>query len=289
MNKSGIIIIDKPTGMSTNTVIQKVKRNLGIKKVGHAGTLDPLATGVVICLINNGTKVSDYLLNMDKEYLVTMKLFTATDSYDSDGEVTESQKPFEISLANVEHVVKKYNGLNYNQTPPIYSAIKVNGKKLYEYAREGKEVEVKKRNITINELELVSYNQETNEITLRAACSKGTYIRSLIVDIAADLGTVAHVTMLRRVKSGQFSIEHAVEPYDANESNIINLYETIKMNEYPIVVLDDLRDVNFGKKIILKDQSADVVFIGDADNNIAACYEREKDSLFKCKRGGLNN
>ncbi|WP_027063330.1 tRNA pseudouridine(55) synthase TruB [Mesoplasma seiffertii] len=287
-NKSGIIIVNKPSGISTNGVIQKVKRNLGIKKVGHAGTLDPLATGVVICLVNNGTKISDYLLNADKGYLVTMKLFVATDSYDSDGEVIETQEPFPISLAEVEAVVAKYSGLNYDQTPPIYSAIKVQGKKLYEYALQNQEVEIQKRNITIQNLDLVKYDHVKQEIILDVKCSKGTYVRSLIVDLAKELGTVAHVTSLQRTKSGSFTIEQAVDMYDVNENDIIDLYTVLQNEHYPILKTNNLKDVMFGKKIIL-DAQDNLVFIEDEHHNILACYEREQDKVFKCRRGGLNN
>ncbi|WP_031543178.1 tRNA pseudouridine(55) synthase TruB [Mesoplasma photuris] len=287
--KSGIIIIDKSQGISTNHVIQKAKRSLGIKKVGHAGTLDPLATGVVVCLVNNGTKISDYLLSSDKQYLVTMKLFTSTDSYDSDGEITETQNPFEISLEEVKNAIKHFDGLNYDQTPPIYSAIKVGGKKLYEYALSGQDVDIKKRNVTIKKLELIDYNVEAGEITLKADCSKGTYIRSLIVDIAEQLNTIAHVVMLRRTKSGQFSIEDATTLDNITEDHIINIHDALVMNHFPLVTLKDVTDVSFGKPITLLDNNEPIVFIQNSDNQVIACYEHVKDNHYKCRRGGLNN
>ncbi|AUF83922.1 tRNA pseudouridine(55) synthase TruB [Mesoplasma syrphidae] len=288
MNKSGVIIVNKPSGITTNGVIQKVKRSLGIKKVGHAGTLDPLATGVVICLVNNGTKVSDYLLNADKAYIVTMKLFVATDTYDSDGKILHTQVPFEISQSQIEAVVAKYDGLNYDQTPPIYSAIKVQGKKLYEYALDNREVEIQKRNITIQSLKLLGYDQIKQEITLEVKCSKGTYVRSLVVDFANDLQTIAHVTALQRTKSGSFTIDAAINMHDISEKDIIDLHTVLQNEQHSIVKTDNLKDVMLGKKIVLN-TSDNLVFIEDEHHNILACYERDQNNVFKCRRGGLNN
>ncbi|ASZ09038.1 tRNA pseudouridine(55) synthase TruB [Mesoplasma chauliocola] len=285
MNKSGIIILNKPKGLTTNHLIQKLKRQLNVKKIGHAGTLDPLATGVVICLINNGTKLSDYFLNENKAYEVTMKLFQATDTYDSDGEVIEEQEAYDISKSEVESVVKKFDGLTYDQTPPMYSAIKLNGKKLYEYARENQVVKVNKRTITINSLTLEEF--KNNEISLVVYCSKGTYIRSLIVDIAAELKTIAHVTSLNRIESGNFKITESSEIENVNEAKIIEMYDAIKLADYEIIELNDILDVSHGKKISLSTNN-DVVFIANKNKQLIACYEREKENLFKCRRGGLN-
>lgn len=285
MKQSGIFIINKPTGWTTHDVVQKIKHKLGVKKIGHAGTLDPLATGVVICLINNGTKISDFLLNADKQYLVTMKLFTATDSYDIDGQITQQDQPFSISEEQVKAVVEKYNGLNYDQTPPIYSAIKLNGKKLYEYARNNQTVEIAQRNVTIKNLELIKFAND--EITLKVDCSKGTYVRSLIVDIAHDLGTVAHVTMLERTKSGKFDLANAQTIENVQWSDLIDLKNTLLLNDNQIINYSNIEDVLFGKKIKLNEKH-DLVFIQDSTGTIIACYKRDRGDIFKCLRGGFN-
>ncbi|ATI73927.1 tRNA pseudouridine(55) synthase TruB [Mesoplasma florum] len=285
MNKSGIIILNKPKGLTTNHLIQKLKRKLNVKKIGHAGTLDPLATGVVICLINNGTKLSDYFLNENKAYEVTMKLFQATDTYDSDGNIIEEQEPFKIEQEQVEKVIAKFNGLAYEQEPPMYSAIKIDGKKLYEYARENQVVKVNKRLIKINSLSLDKY--ENNEISMTVYCSKGTYIRSLIVDIAKELNTIAHVTSLNRIESGNFTIKNSVNIENCEESNLIKMFDAIKMADYEIVELDDTLNVEHGKKIeVIAEKN--IVFISNKSKELIACYERENGNVFKCKRGGLN-
>ncbi|KAF5295711.1 hypothetical protein FQA39_LY12884 [Lamprigera yunnana] len=157
----------------------QVKKKLNIKKVGHAGTLDPLASGVVVVLINNGTKLSDFLLSEDKHYEFTIKLFTSTSTYDAEGEITKQVEPFQITFDQLREVVAKYQQYTYDQTPPIYSAIKVKGKKLYQYALDNQKIDIKPRTITINSLELLNYEVRNNELTFKANCSKGTYIRSL--------------------------------------------------------------------------------------------------------------
>ncbi|ATZ18699.1 tRNA pseudouridine synthase B [Williamsoniiplasma somnilux] len=283
---SGIFIVDKPEGLSTNAVIQKVKRKFNIKKIGHAGTLDPLATGVVVCLVNSATKISDFLLNADKQYLVTVKLFVATDSYDADGTIIEQQEPWKIETSQVEAVIAKFNGLTYKQTPPIYSAIKVNGKKLYEYARENTQIAVEPREITIQALEFVNF--QNDEITLKIDCSKGTYVRSLIVDIAKELGTIAHVKTLRRTQSGGFAINSAKSLDTLEENDLISLRQTLLLSKQTIITVNNIKDVEFGKKILLSNCDVDLVFIEDDKQNIIACYQREKNDLFACRRGGLN-
>ncbi|ATZ17959.1 tRNA pseudouridine(55) synthase TruB [Mesoplasma melaleucae] len=285
MNKSGIIILNKPSGLSTNHLIQKIKRKLNIKKIGHAGTLDPLATGVVICLVNGGTKLSDYFLNENKAYEVTMKLFQATDTYDSDGQIIEEQDKFEILKTSVEEVISKFNGLTYDQEPPIYSAIKLDGKKLYEYARENQVVKINKREITINSLTLNDYSND--EISMTVYCSKGTYIRSLVVDIAKELNTIAHVTRLNRIESGNFKLQDALTIDECNNEHIINMFDAMKMADFVIIELAETLNIEHGKKIKLTTES-DLVFISNTKKELIACYEREKENTFKCRRGGLN-
>ncbi|AJM71752.1 tRNA pseudouridine(55) synthase TruB [Mycoplasma yeatsii] len=286
--KSGILILDKPKSISTNNLIQQVKKKLNIKKVGHCGTLDPLATGVVICLVNNATKISDYLLNNDKRYIVTLKLFAQTSSYDAETEIIKTEPSFEIDQTTLNNVINKYNNYTYDQTPPIYSAIKVDGKKLYEYALENKTVDIKSRTITIYETKFLNYDNKNHEITLDVYCSKGTYIRSLAVDIAKDLNTISYVKELRRTKSGSFDITKAQTIDQINWDNLITMYDAIKLSDYKIINYDDILSVKQGKKIKL-DVNPDLVFISDKDNNLISCYERSNDDIFKTKRGGLDN
>ena len=207
----GILIIDKEKGWTSNDIVQKIK-NMVHEKTGHTGTLDPLATGVLPILVGKGTLLSKYLINHDKEYLATIKLGQKTNTGDSEGEVIEQKEVTQEMLQKnlIEQVLETMKG-KQKQIPPMYSAIKVNGKKLYEYARKGKQVEIKPREIEIYQIELISILPEKQEIQYKVSCSKGTYIRKLSEDIAEKLGTVGFMKELRRTKVGDFKLEQAIE------------------------------------------------------------------------------
>ncbi|KEZ20984.1 tRNA pseudouridine(55) synthase TruB [Mycoplasma capricolum] len=289
MQKSGIFILNKPKNISTYQLINQVKKKLNIKKVGHCGTLDLLATGVVICLANNATKISDYLLNANKAYQVKIKLFTLTDSYDGEGNIIQTQIPFDISLDQINKVISKYNNYSYEQYPPIYSSIKVNGKKLYQYALANQDVEIKSRKVTIFKTKLLNYDQKNYEIFLDVKCSKGTYIRSLAVDICKDLNTIGYVVELNRTLSGNFDINSAIDIKDLSLQHLTSIYDAIKINDFKVVKYHNILDVKQGKKIVLNNIKDQLVFISDEQNNILAVYQKYENNIFKVKRGGLNN
>lgn len=217
----GILIINKPKGRTSHDIVAKVKKIVG-SKVGHTGTLDPNATGVLPLLIGKGTLCSQYLIEHDKIYEVILKLGIKTDTADSEGNVIEEKPAQESSLdeKNVKNVLSSFLG-KQEQMPPIYSAIKVNGKKLYEYARKGQTVQIKPRQIEIYKCELNKINLEEKEIFFTVHCSKGTYIRSLCEDIANKLDTVGFMKELNRVKVGRFDIEQAIT-VETLEKNILN-------------------------------------------------------------------
>ena len=230
----GILIINKEKGWTSNDVVQKVKHMVG-EKVGHTGTLDPMAQGVLPLLIGKGTEISKYLINHDKEYDVTLKLGIRTSTADSEGEVLEEKnvKKENLKEENVKKVLESFVGKNI-QTPPIYSAIKVKGKKLYEYARKGQKVEIPKREIEIYNITLKDIIENQNEIKFNVSCSKGTYIRSLAEDIANKLETVGFMKELNRIKVGEFEIKDAVKISDLSnniEEYIITIEEFFKNNE----------------------------------------------------------
>ncbi len=177
---------------------------MNIKKVGHIGTLDPLASGVLIILIGEATKLSDYLMEHDKEYIAKLHLGEKRDTGDGEGKVIQTKEVKELSKEQIEIVLKSFLGES-NQIPPMYSALKVNGKKLYDLARQGKTIERKPRKIEITEIELKEFKE--NEITFRVVCSKGTYIRVLCEDIAEKLGTCGYMKELKRTRIGSFKIE----------------------------------------------------------------------------------
>ena len=207
---NGILIIDKPKEYTSHDVCSKVKKIYGAK-VGHTGTLDPMATGVLPLLLGEGTKLSEYLTNHNKTYEAVLKLGVQTDTLDSEGQVIAKQEVPETSIdrQRVQQILRECVGKQV-QTPPMYSAIKVKGKKLYEYAREGKKVEIPQRTIEIYEMELLEINQQEKQIQFKVACSKGTYIRTLCETIAQKLGTIGYMKELRRTKVGEFSLNQAI-------------------------------------------------------------------------------
>lgn len=217
----GIIIINKPKGCTSHDIVHKAKKIFN-EKVGHTGTLDPMATGVLPLLIGKGTLCSKYLIEHDKIYKAKIQLGVKTDTADQEGNIIEKSQ-VDDSIFNIEKIkntLKNMIGKNL-QTPPIYSAIKVKGKKLYEYARKGENVEIPKREITIYDIELTNIDEKNKTIEFKVHCSKGTYIRSLCEDIATNLGTIGYMASLQRVKVGRFSIENSIT-IDDLEKNIKN-------------------------------------------------------------------
>lgn len=233
----GVILINKEKGCTSHDVVSKVKYLLN-EKVGHTGTLDPNATGLLPILVGQGTKLSYYLINHDKEYEVTLKLGIKTDTADAEGKTIVEQNVDKAMLdkAEIEKVLSSFVG-KQKQVPPMYSAIKVNGKKLYEYAREGEKVEIQPRNIEIYNLDLININEKEQQITLRVSCSKGTYIRSLCEDIAKSLNTVGYMLNLNRIKVDRFDISKSVTLQQIENSN--NNYEFINKN---IITVEELFD-----------------------------------------------
>ena len=206
-NITGIIVIDKPKGRTSNHVLQQIKRTFDAKKAGHTGSLDPLATGVLPICLGEATKVSQYLLDGDKCYQVTCKLGVTTDSGDSDGNVVAEMPIPEITEQILYAVLPSFIG-QQQQVPPMYSALKFQGQPLYKLARQGIEIERKARTVNIYDIILISFTSDS--FTLEVKCSKGTYIRTLVEDISASLSTGGHVIALRRLESAGYAIEQAI-------------------------------------------------------------------------------
>jgi tRNA pseudouridine55 synthase len=203
----GFLNIDKPLGMTSHDVVAKVRRVAGMKRVGHAGTLDPLATGVLILCLGNATRLSEYVMNSTKRYRARVHLGITTDTYDAEGDVLLKRDASHIMLENVEAVLSHFLG-DIEQVPPMYSAIKQGGHKLYELARAGETVEREARPVHIDALTISQW--QPPQFTLDVTCSAGTYIRSLAYDIGEALGVGAHLAGLVRLASGSFTREHAV-------------------------------------------------------------------------------
>lgn len=206
----GIIIINKPKNCTSHDIVRKAKRIFN-EKVGHTGTLDPNATGVLPLLIGKGTQIAKYIINHDKTYEAVLQLGEKTDTADVEGKILEIKEvPKEnLQQENVEKVLNSLIG-KQEQTPPIYSAIKVKGKKLYEYARKGENVEIQPRMIEIYDIELIQVNSKNRTIEFRVHCSKGTYIRTLCENIAEKLDTVGYMKELNRTQVGEFKIEDSI-------------------------------------------------------------------------------
>ena len=204
-NFEGILLVDKPSGITSHDIVDRLRRKLKMKKIGHAGTLDPLATGLMIMLIGKATKVSQFLISLDKAYEGTFKLGVETDSQDSDGEVVETKDlPENLSEEIIGDAMKEFLGDQY-QTPPMFSAKKINGVPLYKMARKGKTVEREPRVIRINELSLQRWDSPEGRFFMD--CSKGTYVRTVFHDLGQKLDCGGHLTSLRRTKINDFSIE----------------------------------------------------------------------------------
>lgn len=224
---NGIIVINKSKGCTSHDIVKRAKRILN-KKVGHTGTLDPNATGVLPLLVGKGTQISKYIINHDKTYEAILQLGTKTDTADGEGNILETEEVSEESLQqiNIDKVFKSLIG-KQNQVPPMYSAIKVNGKKLYEYARRGEHVEIQPRTIEIYNIELIRTDLQNKTIEFRVYCSKGTYIRTLCENIAERLHTIGYMKELNRIKVGEFKIEDSIR-IEELEKNIHNNFITIE-------------------------------------------------------------
>ena len=200
---SGIFLLDKAPGLTSNRALQAVKRMFEAKKAGHTGSLDPLATGVLPLCFGEATKVSQYLLESDKSYRASIKLGQCTDTGDSDGTVIETVPDFSITEGAIGAALKRFEG-EIDQTPPMYSALKVGGTPLYKFARKGLVVERQSRQVVIHDIELTRCDLVAKEIEIIVSCSKGTYIRSIAEDLGRMLGCGGHITALRRLKAGKF-------------------------------------------------------------------------------------
>lgn len=279
----GIILVNKEAGMSSHDVIYKLRKIFNTKKIGHCGTLDPAATGVLVCLLNSATKLSNYLVLDTKEYVATFKLGQSTTTQDLEGEVVET-KPYqnEYDTKDIVAVLEKYIG-NVIQVPSIYSAIKVNGKKLYEYARNNETVEIPKRTINISEINLIDFRDDL--ITIKVSCSSGTYIRTLCYDIAKELGYPGVLTKLNRTKSGRFKIEDSftLEQLRNESYNIISIADG--MVDYESVIVDDelVIDIKNGKPIKTNINKPFIAI--DNQGKAIALFDASSAGQAKIKRG----
>ncbi len=271
---TGILIVDKPTGVSSNRVLQIVKRLFQANKAGHTGTLDPLASGVLPICLGEATKLSTHLLDADKIYQVTCQLGIATNSGDSDGEVIAEQPIPAFTSDSLNLLLTDFTG-QQTQIPPMFSALKHQGQPLYKLARQGLEIERKARQITIYALQVLAVTSDS--FTLEVACSKGTYIRTLVQDIAAAMGSCGHVSMLRRTAAAGYDLSQAVPLSSletlAEQADISLLDKQLlpavdALPDWPVVALDSqqTRQLYFGQPVAhsLSESCADIRLLDDA-------------------------
>ena len=272
---SGVIVVNKEKGYTSFDLVNKISKLFGIKKVGHTGTLDPLAEGVLIVCIGKATKIVELLTAEDKEYIAGVKLGIKTDTYDIEGKVLEQLNvPEKIDIKEIINSYKK----TYLQEVPIYSAVKVKGKKLYEYARDNKKVELPKKEVTIKEIELLSSDKD--EFTFKTLVTKGCYIRSLINDIGNDLNCGAIMTSLIRTKQGKVSINESYTIEDIENGNY-KIYKVEEVLDYPQITVDKVTEfkIKNGMKIPNIWKIKDKVLLLNQENKLLGIYEVDNQKL----------
>ena len=261
---NGVIVVNKPKGITSRDVVNKLVKVFGTKSIGHIGTLDPMATGVLVCLIGKYTKLGSIMVNHDKEYVATFKLKVLSDTLDSEGKVLKTDNKI-ISLEDMNGAIEHFNGLTYMQEVPIYSAVKVNGKKLYDYARSNEDVILPKKEVTIYKLELVSFE---DEVKIKCKVSKGTYIRALIRDICAYLGTYGIMTDLVRTKLGDYDKSDAYSLDDIiNGKYKLYSLEDIFNLDVRYINNDNHKQIYNGN--IVKDKNGNYILYKDGDKAVA--------------------
>lgn len=291
----GILIIDKPVGITSHDVVSKVRRTLKTKRVGHTGTLDPFATGVVVVVVGKATRLAQFLDKDEKEYLATMQFGFETDTGDRTGtrsaECGMRNEEIDERLASVEwdNILEKFRG-TIMQTPPMYSAKKVEGKKLYELARKGIEIERKAFEVTIHEIELQdSAFRTSHSALLRVVCSAGTYIRTLAEDIGREIGVGAHLTELRRTRAGKFTIDEAITVDELENAKERLLSVDLAVEHLPLFTLHSERVAKTQNGMSTRDLSgrfADGELVRMADESgelIAIGYFRDDEKVVQPK------
>lgn len=261
---NGVIVVNKPKGITSRDVVNKLVKVFGTKSIGHIGTLDPMATGVLVCLIGKYTKLGSIMVNHDKEYIATFKLNVLSDTLDSEGKVLKTDNKI-ISLKDMQGAIEHFNGLTYMQEVPIYSAVKVNGKKLYDYARNNEDIILPKKEVTIYKLELVSFE---DEVKIKCKVSKGTYIRALIRDICAYLGTYGVMTDLVRTKLGDYDISDAYSLDDISDGKY-KLYGLEDMFNLDVRYINDDNHKQIYNGNIVKDKNSNYILYKDGDKAVA--------------------
>jgi tRNA pseudouridine55 synthase len=273
----GILLINKPSNITSFAVIDKIKKKFKLKKIGHSGTLDSFATGLLLIGINEATKILQYYMELEKEYEASFHLGITTDTCDITGIKTSEYSGVLPELVDIENALKDFIG-NIVQIPPHYSAIKVNGKRASDWIRKGINVDLKPRQVTIKNIEILSYNKPI--LTLRILCSKGTYIRALARDLGEKLGCGAYVSFLKRTKLGKFTVEQALE-FDellskkSLNDNIIPLCDALPFFQKVILTPEEVQDIYHGRSIQKEISAYGLNYLGVYKNKAIAILKLE--------------
>lgn len=275
LTNSGILLVNKPKGLTSYDVVHQVKKTLGTKKVGHSGTLDPLATGLLVIGVNQGTKLLPLLPKAQKTYIAKVLIGTKTDTYDITGNVVETKEEVMPKKEDITKVLTSFLGES-TQIPPMYSAKKINGKKAYELARKGIEVELKPQLINIDEIDLLAVNDK--EFSFKVSVSKGTYIRSLIQDICNKLNIIATMSELERVSTDGFKINQAIEINNINYDKLIKIDDYLK-EKYKVKQTSS-KNIKNGGKIKIENDEFPILFT-DEENQAIGLYDKYQDNFAK--------
>ena len=277
---NGILLIDKSSGMTSRDVVNEVVKKFNIKRVGHTGTLDPIATGVLVLCVGEATKVVELLTSLEKEYIAEVTLGIDTDTFDITGNILET-KDVSIDENNIKEVLNAFKG-KYIQEVPIYSAVKVNGKKLYEYARERIDVELPKREVEIKKIEFINLYKKDNHLCFSFKClvSKGTYIRSLIKDICNKLNTIGCMSSLRRTSQGNFKIDECIKLEEISCNDLISVQDVINI---PKIDVDDYLKKKISNGQILENRYSSDLIMYTYNNQLLAIYKVKDDDKTKVK------
>lgn len=261
---SGVLVVDKPVGMTSHDVVEAIRRGSGIRRAGHTGTLDPRASGVLVILVGPAVRLSEYVSASDKRYQAIIRLGSSTDTFDADGRFVQQSQPVNVTEEQFEKILKTFEG-EIEQTPPPYSAVKVGGRRAYDMARQGETVELAPRKIQVHHLEVLEWAPP--EVVVDVHCSSGTYVRSLANDIGVQLGTGAYLVGLRRTKSGRFSLRDAAPLRKLQEAfQAGNWYQYLipaaeALADWPAVELnpDDVEEVRHGHRVKAQGEQPELV------------------------------
>lgn len=280
-NLDGVLLLNKPIDITSRDLVNQVVKKFGTKKVGHTGTLDPFASGLMVITVNKATKISSFLEHTKKTYIAELTLGISTDTLDLTGKVIDRKEVVMPSKDELEKVFASFKG-KIKQIPPMYSAMKIKGEELYKKARRGEEVERKPKDITIYDLKILSIS--SNKILFEVTCSKGTYIRVLGKDIADKIGTGGHLSLLTRIKVGEFSLKDAHDINEVTTDDLISISDTLSF--MPRLIVDDVEatKIKNGVKLSLNIES-DRVFLLDKENHPLAIYEKKENHIYVSLRG----